>query len=268
MILIPGEHNKITLCSAPDNVSPRDIQKRLHALLPPDYHKDHRRFRPSDDAHMKLRFDHLRRCRKGRISKERSCRSLAVLRSRTPIAHASSKTMPDSLESYAMAFRNYATSPEPGPTVPSSDLLDSQTVDPSLLLLDGSSLPSKKDISSDHFTSTTVDKVRFHQDQRSRMNFGGEAAWQQSSRLSSYPKEANSRIARLRGLEKQLANKYSDSDVKHISSVLRSSSSNSSRSSLTSLSSRASSLLSKFFNRDTLAIEPGTVATSLEKIRR
>lgn len=248
-------HGRITVCSAPDNVSPRDIQQRLHALLPPDYGKDHRRFRPSNDAHMKLRFDQLRRCKKGRISKERWGPSPAVLRSRTPTMQAESKILSDSFEGYAKAFRNYATPSQTTPTITSTDLLDSQTVNPALLLLDGSSLPSNQDVGSNGIISATLDTLPDHQGQRSRTNLDGGVARQQSPRLSSHPKEVNSRVARIRGLEKQLANKHSESDLKHISSVLRFSSSNSWRSSLTSLSSRASSLLSKFFNRDTSIIE-------------
>jgi ankyrin repeat protein len=245
---------RVALRSAPDNVSPRNIQQRLHEILPPDYSKDHRRFRPSNDIHMKLRFDHLRRCKKGRISKERWCRSPTVLRPRTPIQQAISKPLSDLFEGYAKAFRNYTTSSETTP-ITSTDLLDSQTVNPSLLLLDGSSLPSNQDVGSTDTTSAPVGRLLDHQDQRSRINLDGGLARQQSPRLSSHPKEAKSRIGRLRGFEKELANKYSESDLKHISSVLRFSSSNSWRSSLSSLSSHASSLLSKFFNRDTSIIE-------------
>jgi ankyrin repeat protein len=204
---------------------------------------------------MKLRFDHLRRCKKGRISKERWCRSPPVLRwSRTPIQQGISKPLSDLFEGYAKAFRNYATSSETTP-ITSTDLLDSQTVNPSLLLLDGSSLPSNRDVGSNDITSAPVGRLPDHQDQRSRINLDGGLARQQSPRLSSHPKEAKSRIGRLRGFKKELANKYSESDLKYISSVLRFSSSNSWRSSLSSLSSRASSLLSKFFNRDTSIIE-------------
>ncbi|KAF4634739.1 hypothetical protein G7Y89_g3367 [Cudoniella acicularis] len=292
-----------TMTIGVDALVPRDIQTRLHLLLPPDYSKDHRKFRPSNNDHMKLRFDHLRRCKKGRISKERWCRSTTVLRSRIPIIQATSKSLSGSFEGYSKAFRNYDTSSEITPMITSSDLLDSQTVNPSLLLLDGSSLSSNQDTRSnditsapadrlpDHqgqrsrmitsmdllnsqmvnpslllldgsslpsnqdtgyndITSAPVDRLPDHQGQRSRMNPG-----QQSPRLSSYPKEAKNRISRLRGLEKKLANKYSESDLKHISSVLRFSSSNSWRSSLSSLSSRASSLFSKFFNQDAFVIE-------------
>lgn len=122
-----------------DEASTKTIQSQLKELLPPDYGENWRKYHPSNDALMYSRFDCLRRCKKGRISKEK--RSSLRNFSQFQIAGASSKRF-RSFEGPARAFKNYANSFEGKHIVLSQGLADSQLVDPSLLLLDGSSLSS------------------------------------------------------------------------------------------------------------------------------
>ncbi|KAE9364032.1 ankyrin [Stipitochalara longipes BDJ] len=141
------------------NPSSSDIQKKLRAILPPDYAKDHRKFRPSDDVNMKLRLDYLRRYKRGRISKERSARFLrkSTLHAKLSMRDSKSKPQSNTFEEFPQAFRNYAT----GPSLKlSQDLLDSRPVSSSMLLLDGSSLSSSHEFSLQNDTKNPASANR------------------------------------------------------------------------------------------------------------
>jgi hypothetical protein len=121
---------------------------------------------------MKSRFDHLRRCKRGRISKEKRLRSRFISRE-SARGHASWETRTNSVgsrEHFTHAFRDYAKlSSYDVPTSLSRDLTNSEPVCSSLLLLDGSSLPATsdsfgriiaKDFSGDHHTGDSPSDFR------------------------------------------------------------------------------------------------------------
>ncbi|KAH8779004.1 hypothetical protein BGZ57DRAFT_341850 [Hyaloscypha finlandica] len=233
---------------APDfNPSPSDIQKKLRALFPLDYAKDHRKYRPSNDVNMKARLDHLRRCKRGRISKEKRLRHYPRGTFRNPAFKDLRQGSMGSCRNVAHAFRDYSTlSSYDIPIVLSRDLTDSEPVSSSLLLLDGSSIsPVSRELRSD--MAKTISKDHFSS--KSPLDLRGSAGLDSSSSLinpHSKRLENSAKItSSLRGLGRQLADKYSETYLKHIDSIMRYSSSNSWRSSLTSISSRASSLLSR-----------------------
>lgn len=199
---------------------------------------------------MKLRFDHLRRCKRGRISKEKRLRSRLVTREAIR-GHASWETRKNSIasrEHVTHAFRDYTKlSFYDVPTSLSRDLANSEPVYSSLLLLDGSLTSTIADGFGRDIIPKTPDSD-CPGDSSSEVR--DEVAWDiakspigpraRNHELSS--KRASSSIL---NIGKQLGHKYSAAYLKHINSVLRYSSSNSWRSSLSSLSSRASSLMSR-----------------------
>lgn len=152
-----------------DEASTKTIQSQLKELLPSDYSENWRKYHPSNDASMHLRFDCLRRCKKGRISKEK--RSSLRDFSQFQITGASSKLY-RSFEGPAHAFKNYANSSEGKHVVLSQGLVDSQLVNPSLLLLDGSSLSSDWSDESDtsYMKSQTQTRNRSSNSGTSRPN--------------------------------------------------------------------------------------------------
>ena len=232
---------------AADLASSSDIQKKLRALFPLDYAKDHRKYRPSNDVNMKARLDHLRRCKRGRISKEKRLRHYSRGTFRTPAFKDLRQDSMGSCRNFAHAFRDYSTlSSYDIPTRLSPDLVDSEPVISSLLLLDGSSSsPASTESGSDMTRTTCIDNLSG----KSPLDLRTSAALHTTSsptRTHSKQLEISATRARsIRSLGRQLADKYSESYLKHIHSIMRYSSSNSWRSSLTSFSSRASSLLSR-----------------------
>lgn len=150
-------------------------------------------------------------------------------------------------EGSPLAFRNYATSFEGSSLSLSSDLLNSQPVSSSRLLLDGSCLSSSGQGFStfDHDESAPITDSSDRRPVQSPTDTTSKIP-QELSILTSSPHENIKKISSLRGLGKQLVDNEPDSYTKHISSVFRYSSSNNSwRSSLASFSSRTSSILSK-----------------------
>jgi hypothetical protein len=84
----------------------RNIQKELGSLFSKDYAKDHRAFRPSDEIHMKLRFNRIRQFDNGRICKP-ARKSQAQKRLNIPVL-AASFPCTAVLETQKSAFRNYS----------------------------------------------------------------------------------------------------------------------------------------------------------------
>jgi hypothetical protein len=225
-----------------DLASSRDIQRKLSSLFPPDYGENYLKFRPLNGENMTLRFDQLRRCKKGRVSKDRWSRSLAMsaVRSRSDLFRRTLDPRVDSCERYAHAFRNYADSALKGtPIILSADLRDSQPVCSPLLLLDGSSIALARG------TSTSLDAKDSHEIALHERRLSESQLSALESSVSRHKGISEIKSARLREFGKRLATKYSDSCLKHVHSVVRYSSSNSWRSSLTSFSSGASSFISK-----------------------
>ena len=229
-----------------DLASSSDIQKKLRALFPLDYAKDHRKYRPSNDVNMKARLDHLRRCKRGRISKEKRLRHYSRGTFRTPVFKDLRQDSMGSCRNFAHAFRDYSTlSSYDIPIILSPDLVDSEPVISSLLLLDGSSSsPASTRSGSDMTRTTCINNLSG----KSPLDLRTSAALDStSSPTRTHSKQleiSTTRERSIRGLGRQLADRYSESYLKHVDSIMRYSSSNSWRSSLTSISSRASSLLS------------------------
>lgn len=138
----PGISLRVSSRVIANHASSTDIQKRLRLLISPDYGKCFRRFRPRNGENMKQRFDHLRRCKHGRISKENRSRprALVKLRSQNILRQSWLDSHFEPLGGSAHAFRNYADAAAGIPRVIGSDLMDSEPVCSPLLLLDGSSL--------------------------------------------------------------------------------------------------------------------------------
>jgi ankyrin repeat protein len=205
---------------------------------------------------MKSRFDHLRRCKRGRISKEKRLRSRFISRE-SARRHSSWETRTNSVtsrEHFTHAFRDYTKlSSYDVPTSLSRDLANSEPVYSSLLLLDGSSLPATsdsleeiiaKEFSGDHHTGD------------SPFDFRDEVFWSTAksptgTRTRDHEISSKRTSSIIRRIGKQLGHKYSAAYLKHVKSVLRYSSSNSWRSSLGSLSSRASTFMSRTAAHDT-----------------
>jgi hypothetical protein len=204
------------------------VQKRLRALLPRDYAKDYKKFHPSSDANMRLRFSRMRRCKEGRVCKKPY--SISSNRNETTSSinnHIYEKT--------TGLMCNYSSPSGQAQSVPSSPThYDSQTIDPSLLLFNNS-----------------TDQPRY-----GAAEFGAETVTRRKpsispnlpnvetpglSKITADHKRSSSTSASICSLRKRFANTYSTSYLEHIASVLRYSSSNSWRSSLISMTSLASS---------------------------
>ncbi|PMD32026.1 ankyrin [Hyaloscypha variabilis F] len=120
-----------------------NIRAQLTQLLPSDYPENWRKYHPRDDRTLKRRFYCLRRCKRGRISKERRSQLRELSLSKTLAFGKPQSGRLESFEGPVHAYRNYAASLESTPVDLSwVDLTDSQPVDPSRLLLDGSLLSS------------------------------------------------------------------------------------------------------------------------------
>jgi ankyrin repeat protein len=195
---------------------------------------------------MKLRLDHLRRCKRGRISKQKRLRSRAPSRDAVRI-EAFRGSRPNSIASHgrlAHAFRDYTVlSSYDIPIMLSPDLVDSEPVSSSLLLLDGSSLST----APNHVGSCLIGNIEPSHKLRLDMKTSATSEPIISSTIthSKSLEISAKRAGSIRALGKQLADKYSEAYLRHVSSIIRYSSSNSWRSSLTSFSSRTSSFFSR-----------------------
>lgn len=238
----------------PDSGSPRDIQTQLHALLPSGYGKSHTKFHPSNDAKVKVRLDCLRRCKAGRISKERAARrQKCIVQTKLDQSRTISTALWESFDGGSQAFRNYATKTSlPLPR----DLSDAQPVTSSLLLLDGSEVSSHPSVSSFYpsidASTNGLSEARRPTPQISNNN-NNRAIQEASSSTSIAHAELSTSSHDIGIIEEMLGAKHSGTCVKHVYRALRLSSGSSLRSNLTSLSSLASSLLSKLSSRNSRA---------------
>jgi ankyrin repeat protein len=238
----------------PDSGSPRDLQTQLHALLPSGYGKSHTKFHPSNDAKVKVRLDCLRRCKAGRISKERAARrQKCIVQTNLDQSRTISTALWESCDGGSQAFRNYATKTSlPLPR----DLSDAQPVTSSLLLLDGSEVSSHPSVSSFYpsidASTNGLSEARRPTPQISNNN-NNRAIQEASSSTSIAHAELSTSSHDIGIIEEMLGAKHSGTCVKHVYRALRLSSGSSLRSNLTSLSSLASSLLSKLSSRNSRA---------------
>lgn len=196
---------------------------------------------------MKQRFEFLRRCKNGRICKERAARASRKSPTRIDLHSCcgTARSKRSSLQTIPSAFKNYAPSSDNGSRLLGADLMDSQPVASSMLLLDGSSLPiSQVNGRVEKTRIPRLDRPSYSPYPATLSNISGEISTSTSLGPTT-PSEAAGRASnRFSGLWKLSDKTYSESYLRHISSVLRYSSSNSWRSSLASFSSRVSSLFS------------------------
>jgi len=202
---------------------------------------------------MRLRLRYLRRCRKCRTVKEKQLRS-KLLSEPSARTFSKSNSHLHSFAGCAKAFRNYGTSNDPIPTVLSLDLANSWPVSSSLLLLDGSSLSSNEVPPTNneaHYPSAYHLSGHFPMVVEQESD---ESSAQHQSTIIKPRLGLPGRFKVLRGLGK-LAEKYSDTHLKHIDSVVRYSSSISFRSSLDSRSTGSGSTFSHSAPRDSRATD-------------
>ncbi|KAH8791183.1 hypothetical protein BGZ57DRAFT_995821 [Hyaloscypha finlandica] len=236
------------------NPCPRDIQTQLHALLPSGYGKSHTKFHPSNDAKVKVRLDCLRRCKAGRISKERSARrQKCIVQTKLDQSRTISTALWESFDGGSQAFRNYATQKSKTFLPLPRDLSDAQPVTSSLLLLDGSEVLSHPSVSS-FYPSIDASTNGLFKARRPTPQIGNNnnnrAIQEASSSTSIAHAELSTSSHDIGIIEEMLGAKHSGTCVKHVYRALRLSSGSSLRSNLTSLSSLASSLLSKLSSRN------------------
>lgn len=213
-------------------------------MFPPDYATDHREFRPSNNASMKLRLESMRRCKNGRITKRRkNCLRKQCANTYQAVRH--SQRLSQWLEEFegpSNAFRNYAgiSSGSVGLAL-GNPLSNSELITSGLVMLDGSSLETKSHTVD--FNTATEASVA---DSTASVGSTTDRTESKSSVGNEPPMTSSEVIDRrnisLQSLGYRLSSKYSSSYLKHIASVARYSSSNSWRSSLISLRSLASSL--------------------------
>jgi len=216
--------------------SSRDIQKKLKDLLPRDYTKEYRHYRPKDEHSTSLRFNRLLKSEE-RQSRDDQRRELSQSeRSNTQISnHLDSSDPAHLFEGPSWAFRNYAKDTEIGAflsarayLIEAGEKVGSQLVDPSRLLLDGSSIePTIIDSCIKHSNRATPVSIRL----------GCNAPSRESSIPSAPPKniamlplrDSLSRMAStisLNSVEERLGRRTT-AVARHVCSVLRYSSSSS-----------------------------------------
>ena len=240
----------------PDSGSPRDIQTQLHALLPSGYGKSHTKFHPSNDAKVKVRLDCLRRCKAGRISKERSARrQKCIVQTKLDQSRTISTALWESFDGGSQAFRNYATESKTSLPLP-RDLSDAQPVTSSLLLLDGSEVSSHPSVSSFYpsidASTNGLSEARCPTPQIGNNN-NNKAIQEASSSTSITHAELSTTSHDIGAIGEILGAKHSGTCVEHVYRALRLSSGSSLRSNLTSLSSLANSILSRLSSRNSRA---------------
>ncbi|KAH8790016.1 hypothetical protein F5882DRAFT_517356 [Hyaloscypha sp. PMI_1271] len=222
------------------NPCPRDIQTQLHALLPSGYGKSHTKFHPSNDAKVKVRLDCLRRCKAGRITKERAARrQKCVVQTKLDQSRTVSKALWESFDGGSQAFRNYATESKTSLPLP-RDLSDAQPVTSSLLLLDGSEVSSHPSVSSSYpsieASTNGLSEARCPTPQIGNNN-NNKAIQEASSSTSITHAELSTTSHDIGAIGEILGAKHSGTCVEHVYRALRLSSGSSLRSNLTSLSS-------------------------------
>jgi hypothetical protein len=130
--------------------SSSDIQKKLRALLPPDYAKDNKSYRPSSSSCMEERLHTLRVCKSGQKSKRKKPFSKERVQ-RQAVSKTQEEKGQSEFEGPIEAFQNYGLiSSHPGKpacfsTLDLNHLTGTSLVIPRLLLLDGSSITPSQD---------------------------------------------------------------------------------------------------------------------------
>jgi Ankyrin repeat len=206
--------------------SSSDIQKKLRELLPSDYAKDFRQYRPENGVSSTARLNRLQQHRQAR--KLRAVR-LEKAKQTSSFTHAE-HTLPsaDSYQDFEgplSAFRNYGGSCS-APTKPtqlslSADPSESQLIIPSLLLLDGSSV-----------TNTALNLRQAFQDNTNQSSKDHSISTSSMEQLQDpTPQSTEMSIDSIQSLQARLSRR-SSSVVQHVQSVLRYSLSNSWRSSV------------------------------------
>jgi hypothetical protein len=233
--------------------SVRDIGKKIGALFPKDYGQNHHKYHPSKSnlstkALMIQRFERLRRHRTRKLltsgQDPRSCGRIETPQHASP--HSQEPSI--SLEGPSSAFRNYGIFCH---SLAFEDSSETQLVNPSSLLLDGSLVPANNTASSKSRELTAPAPADLEHYDMSYSDFPAVnselAAWKSPSLRSSIPS--------LHALEERLS-RCSSSIIRHVHSVLR----YSSTSSWTSAHSWRSSWLSFDSSMETLAsIRPTTL---------
>jgi hypothetical protein len=171
---------------------------------------------------MYRRIDRIRRCKKGRISKQRhQGKNSKSMQCKIAYARSSRQLIwPDSFEGPADAFRKYNASSDQVPVVVENSLPDSQPIISELVMLDGSTLKPRH----------TPQQAPYS---KSENDLEDSAICVQ---------ETKRRSGRLGILQRFFAGRRSPNYSKQVDSVMRYSSSHSWRSSVTSLLSIVSSV--------------------------
>jgi hypothetical protein len=92
-----------------------DVQKRLRALLPKDYAKDYRKYRPSSQQNAQLRFYHVKYCTDDRVRKYRKIRRQGQSECPGDAVDGGAGLKADVFAGPASAFRNFPTTPAAAP---------------------------------------------------------------------------------------------------------------------------------------------------------
>jgi hypothetical protein len=105
--------------------STRDIQKKLAALLPKDYSKEYRKFRPANSRNARIRLRHIKSCGDYRIRKafKPKCKSVINIQAN----NQSERTQPSGNlhQNPASAFIDYSKPPSYPSSYITPDLLNS-----------------------------------------------------------------------------------------------------------------------------------------------
>jgi ankyrin repeat protein len=215
--------------------SSSDVQKRLRALLPKDYAKEHRRFRPSSKANMELRSALIRHCKQGRVATPQHC-----INSKTRVV-ASSKAcnnLDGAFEGPPAAFLNYSSRSPPLRLIPADSMSpNSQLTNSFLLMLDGSTLQEK---SRNSDPPILIGPPKMTNDGRDALT-QWRTEQRSGSELAPENKDSTKELREVRdnNTRPKLDKDYPESYLEHINTVL--SSTESRRSSLGSLASFSSS---------------------------
>jgi hypothetical protein len=201
----------------------RDIQARLKDLLPSDYAKKAYQYRPKDGRASTTRLKRLQQHRQTQKSRA----ALLTKDKETSLSTSGGQPLTDLyriFEGPLSAFRKYAESGTPADKLTQLSLsaysTESQLVNPSLLLLDGSSI-----------TRTAI--IPSHQDQKQAQPLHDRTLPVSSLRRSQalVCQLSRSSLVSLSSLQARLSRR-SSSVIRHVHSVLSFSSTNSWRSSV------------------------------------
>jgi hypothetical protein len=193
-----------------------DIQKKLRALLPRDYRKDWRKYRPSDSSN--LRFKGLSGGRKdpGRDPQQNTVCSKTSLENGSSTRSHQSYPHLESFEGPLSAFRNHSSQATTTPATCDSispSTSDSLLVVPSRLLLDGSTIGAWWPSTNGNSISTSVSVPSTS----TCLNFG--IAKQCPREANSIPHRDAASVISFHSLEQRISDR-SSSIICHVYSVL------------------------------------------------